>query len=75
MHATVQKAAAPLLLVLLVGIVTASAQSTVATPAAPSYKESPAEFQFVRLAYAANQYSRGWGGRQVWQTGNPQVWL
>lgn len=38
-------------------------------------RESPGEFQFVRLAYSVNQYARrgGWGGRQVWQTDWPDA--
>ena len=29
-------------------------------------RESPGEFQFVRLAYSSNSYSRQWRGRQPW---------
>ncbi len=40
-------------------------------------RESPGEFQFVRLMYAANRYgqrSYGWGrGRQMWQTDWPDA--
>ena len=39
-------------------------------------REAPGEFQFVRLAYTANQYGRGggWGrGRQMWQTDWPDA--
>ena len=37
-------------------------------------REAPGEFQFVRLAYSANQYSRGgWGRRQMWQTDWPDA--
>ena len=68
------KVSAALLVALAIGAAAARAQvSDEATPAAPSYKESPGEFQFVRLAYAANQYGRGWGGRQIWQTDWPDA--
>ena len=37
-------------------------------------RESPGEFQFVRLAYASNGYRRGgWGGRQMWRTDWPDA--
>ena len=41
----------------------------------PAVREAPGEFQFVRLAYAVNQYGRrgGWGGRQMWQTDYPDA--
>jgi len=41
-------------------------------PAARMTRESPGEFQFVRLAYAPNQYcARGYGRQQMWQTDWP----
>lgn len=36
-----------------------------------SARESPGEFQFVRLAYAPNQYCGGSGRQQMWQTDWP----
>lgn len=36
-------------------------------------REAPGEFQFVRLAYNANEYGRGWGRRQMWQTDWPDA--
>ena len=47
-------------------------------PEAPVVREAPGEFQFVRLAYSANQYGRGRGGgwgrqRQMWQTDWPDA--
>ena len=36
-------------------------------------RESPGEFQFVRLAYSSNSYSRQWRGRQPWQTDWPDA--
>ena len=47
-------------------------------PDAPAVREAPGEFQFVRLAYSANQYGRGrgrgWGRqRQMWQTDWPDA--
>ena len=44
----------------------------------PVVREAPGEFQFVRLAYSANQYGRGrgrgWGRqRQMWQTDWPDA--
>jgi len=39
-----------------------------------SARESPGEFQFVRLAYAPNQYcGRGYGRQQMWQTDWPDA--
>jgi len=36
-----------------------------------SAREAPGEFQFVRLAYAPNQYCGGSGRQQMWQTDWP----
>ena len=38
-------------------------------------RESPGEFEFVRLAYVSNGYGggRGWGRRQPWQTDWPDA--
>jgi hypothetical protein len=36
-------------------------------------REAPAEFQFVRLAYSSNNFGRGWGRRQMWQTDWPDA--
>ena len=41
----------------------------------PLVRETPAEFQFARLAYSSNGMGRGggWGRRQVWQTDYPDA--
>ena len=38
-------------------------------------REAPGEFQFVRLAYSSNGYSRGgrWGRREMWRTDWPDA--
>lgn len=41
--------------------------------APPQLRESPGEFQFVRLAYSANRYGRSYRGRQMWQTDWPEA--
>ena len=64
-------------LVIALSIVTSVALGQ-AAPDAPArervVRESPGEFQFVRLAYSANRYGGGgWGRRQAWQTDYPDA--
>ena len=62
---------------ILAGAAVKAQSSLDSAEAGSTPRESPGEFQFARLAYAANRYGRGrygWGrGRQVWQTDWPDA--
>jgi hypothetical protein len=58
----------------LLGVVSARAQTEVAEPPR-IVRAAPAEFEFVRLAYAANRYGRGGWRRQMWRTDYPDAEL
>lgn len=76
MPRSVSKACWSLTAVLLVVTGSAMGQSGADTPRRDSVvREAPGEFQFVRLAYSANQYGGGggWGRRQMWQTDWPDA--
>lgn len=65
-----------LLFIALLCAVSARGQGSVTEPqpTARMTRESPGEFQFVRLAYAPNQYcGRGYGRQQMWQTDWPDA--
>ena len=65
-----------LLIIALLSAVTARGQGSEpeTQSTARMTRESPGEFQFVRLAYAPNQYcGRGYGRQQMWQTDWPDA--